>query len=82
VEIGVIDLPGSAREVVVRGTTAWVTNDRRGVCSIDLRDPEQPAVTGCIDLKPRGAVASDEVEIDGPGFWIDALVFSPPRIER
>jgi len=80
--LGVIDLPGSAREVVIRGTTAWVTHDRGGICPIDLRFLDKPVVNGCVDLRRPTESDLPKADHEDPAFWIDAMVFGASRIER
>ncbi|MHA1556738.1 MAG: LVIVD repeat-containing protein, partial [Candidatus Heimdallarchaeota archaeon] len=49
VELGHVNTPGNATEVIVDGAFAYVACGLDGVTVIDIRDPTSPAVVGHID---------------------------------
>ena len=54
-QIAILDLPGEASDVTIKGTTAYAgyAAGPRGVAAVDVRDPFNPIVRGTVDL-PSG----------------------------
>ena len=70
-ELGTIDTPGDANDVVVVGDLAYVADNQAGLRIIDISNPEEPTEVGFFDTPGTAlhvAISGDYAYVaDGPG---------------
>ena len=71
IELGAIDTPGDANDVVVVGEIAYVADGQAGLRIIDISNPEEPTEVGFFDTPGTAlhvAISGDYAYVaDGPG---------------